>query len=80
MSHPSVLGLTAPAPAAPAVSIGMVARRVGRAIWNALEESGRRRAEPELARFAAAHADRYPELAARYAKPYKTSAVVSAST
>ncbi|MCR5866006.1 MULTISPECIES: hypothetical protein [Aquincola] len=51
-------------PAAPAKApVGAWLRKAGAGVWKALEGAGQRRAEAELAQFAALHASQFPELA-----------------
>lgn len=58
-------------PAVPAQApAGAWLRRAGRGVWKALEAAGQRRAQAELAQFAALHASQFPELAA-FARPQR---------
>jgi hypothetical protein len=57
-------------PARNGASFGAWLRKAGVGIWQALETAGQRRAERELAQFAALHASQFPELEA-YARRHR---------
>ncbi|MEF7617144.1 hypothetical protein V4F39_24740 [Aquincola sp. MAHUQ-54] len=58
-------------PAVPAKApFGAWLRKAGAGVWQALESAGQRRAERELAQFAALHASQFPELAS-YARKHR---------
>lgn len=67
MSHTAATLPLKPAALAKAPA-GAWLRKVGAGVWKALEGAGQRRAEAELAQFAALHASQFPELAS-YVRP-----------